>query len=218
MKKQTNRIWLMAITLIFFVITAFAGIEKEIPLNEVPDVVLKAAQKAVPGIELTEADVEKTHKGVVYEIEGTLDGKEYEIEVSSDGKVLEIEEEDEDSNIDDAELKTKLLLSSQRFNILERPIVYPTQQPAEVSSVIRVLQPAEETGWHKHMVPLHVYILQGEMNVEYDNSVVHTVSKGDAFVGVTDVWHNTTNTSNKPAVVFVVFMGAEGLENTINRE
>ena len=50
MKKQTNRIWLMAITLIFFVITAFAGIEKEIPLNEVPDVVLKAAQKAVPGM------------------------------------------------------------------------------------------------------------------------------------------------------------------------
>jgi hypothetical protein len=36
----------MANTLIFFVITAFAGIEKEIPLNEVPDVVLKAAQKA----------------------------------------------------------------------------------------------------------------------------------------------------------------------------
>ncbi len=101
MKKQANRIWLMAITLIFFVITAFAGIEKEIPLNEVPDVVLKAAQKAVPGIELTEAEVEKLHKGVVYEIEGTLDGKEYEIEVSSDGKVLEIEEEENDDDEDD---------------------------------------------------------------------------------------------------------------------
>ena len=218
MEKQSNKLWLIAITLILFVVTAFAENEKEIPLDKVPTAVLEAAQKAVPGIELTEAEVERTIKGLVYEIEGTLDGKEYEIEVSSDGKVLEIEEEDEDGNIDNAELKTKLLLSSQRFNILERPIVYPTQQPAEVSSVIRVLQPAEETGWHKHMVPLHAYILQGEMNVEYDNSVVHTVSKGDAFVGVTDVWHNTTNTSNKPAVVLVVFMGAEGLENTINRE
>ena len=218
MEKQSNKLWLIAITLILFVVTAFAENEKEIPLDKVPTAVLEAAQKAVPGIELTEAEVERTIKGLVYEIEGTLDGKEYEIEVSSDGKVLEIEEEDEDSNIDDAELKTKLLLSSQRFNILERPIVYPTQQPAEVSSVIRVLQPAEETGWHKHMVPLHAYILQGEINVEYDTSVIHTVSKGDAFVGVTDVWHNTTNTSNKPAVVLVVFMGAEGLENTINRE
>ncbi len=218
MEKQSNKLWLIAITLILFVVTAFAENEKEIPLDKVPTAVLEAAQKAVPGIELTEAEVERTIKGLVYEIEGTLDGKEYEIEVSSDGKVLEIEEEDEDGNIDNAELKTKLLLSSQRFNILERPIVYPTQQPAEVSSVIRVLQPAEETGWHKHMVPLHAYILQGEMNVEYDTSVIHTVSKGDAFIGVTDVWHNTTNTSNKPAVVLVVFMGAEGLENTINRE
>ena len=95
MKKQNNNIWLIAITLTFFVITAFAGIEKEILLNEVPDVVLKAAQKAVPGIELTEAEVEKTTKGVVYEIEGTLDSKKYEIEVSSDGKVLEIEEDED---------------------------------------------------------------------------------------------------------------------------
>ena len=98
MKKQTNRIWLMVITLIFFVITVFAGIEKEIPLNEVPDVVLKAAQKAVPGIELTEAEVERTLKGFVYEVEGTLDSKKYEIEVSSDGKVLEIEEDEEDED------------------------------------------------------------------------------------------------------------------------
>ena len=98
MKKQNNNIWLIAITLTFFVITAFAGIEKEIPLNEVPDVVLKAAQKAVPGIELTEAEVEKTTKGVVYEIEGTLDSKKYEIELSFDGKVLEIEEDEEDED------------------------------------------------------------------------------------------------------------------------
>ena len=79
MKKQGNTIWVMAITLIFCVITAFGGIEKDIPLNEVPDVVLKAAQKAVPGIKLTEAEVETTPDGVIYELEGKFDGKEYEI-------------------------------------------------------------------------------------------------------------------------------------------
>lgn len=100
MKKQNNKIWFIAITLTFFAITAFAEINKEIPLNKVPDVVLKAAQKAVPGIILTEAAVEKTRKGVVYVIEGTLDGKEYEIDLSSDGKVLEIKEENDDDDID----------------------------------------------------------------------------------------------------------------------
>ena len=73
---------------------------------------------------------------------------------------------------------------------------------------------------HKHMVPLHSYILQGELSIEYETSpsITQTISKGDAFLGVTDVWHNAKNTSDKPTEAFVVFMGAEGLENTINRE
>jgi|TARA_B110000263_G_C15013437_1_gene376149 quercetin dioxygenase-like cupin family protein len=119
-----------------------------------------------------------------------------------------------------ADLKTKMLLTSERLDIIGRPIVYPTQQPAEISSAIRVLQPGEETGWHKHMVPAHSYILQGELNIEYETnpSITQTVSKGEAFLGVTDVWHNAKNTSDKPTEAFVVFMGAEGLENTINKE
>ena len=40
---------------------------------------------------------------------------------------------------------------------------------------------------------------------------------GDAWVGAADVWHNASNITDQPAVVFVVFMGAEGLENTISR-
>ena len=44
-----------------------------------------------------------------------------------------------------------------------------------------------------------------------------TFSKGDAWVGAPDVLHNASNRTDQPAVVFVVFMGAEGLENTIRR-
>jgi len=90
---------------------------------------------------------------------------------------------------DNADLNTKMLLSSERVDIIGRPIVYPTQHPAEISSAIRVLQPGEETGWHKHMVPAHAYILQGEISIEYKTSpsITQTVSKGDAFLGVTDV-------------------------------
>ncbi len=45
----------------------------------------------------------------------------------------------------------------------------------------------------------------------------HTFSKGEAWVGAADVWHNASNKTDQPAVVFVVFMGAEGLENIVNR-
>ena len=72
--------------------------EEEIPLSKVPEKVLEAARKALPGIKLTEAEVEKTRKGVVYELEGSLGGKEYEIEVTAEGRVLGTEQEDEDDD------------------------------------------------------------------------------------------------------------------------
>ena len=98
----------MSKLLVAVILTLTAGItianaekEEEIPISKVPKEVLKAAQKAVPGIKLTEAEVEKTKKGLVYDLEGTVDGKEYEIEVSAAGKVLEIEQEGEDDKDDD---------------------------------------------------------------------------------------------------------------------
>ena len=93
----------VALALVTGVVVACAEKEEEVPLDKVPKIVLAAAQKAVPGIKLTEAEVEKTRKGLVYEIEGTLDGKEYEIEVSAEGKVLEIEQEGEDDEDEDGD-------------------------------------------------------------------------------------------------------------------
>ena len=112
------------------------------------------------------------------------------------------------------------LLQAQRLNVLEQQIIYPTQQPAEVTSVINVLQPGEETGWHKHMVPLHAYVMEGTTTMELEingGTQTRTFSKGDAWVGAADVWHNASNKTDQPVAVFVVFMGANGLENTIRR-
>jgi len=69
--------------------------EQEIALSEVPAPVIAAAEGAVKGIVLTEAEVEEEDGQTVYELEGTVAGKTYEIEVSSEGKVLEIEQEDD---------------------------------------------------------------------------------------------------------------------------
>ncbi|UCG56629.1 MAG: hypothetical protein JSU70_17415 [Phycisphaerales bacterium] len=75
--------------------------EKEIPLSEVPAAVVAAAEGAVEGISLTEADVEEEDGRTVYGLEGTADGIEYSIEVTADGKVLEVEKETEDDEDDD---------------------------------------------------------------------------------------------------------------------
>jgi len=75
--------------------------EKEVPLSEVPQEALKAAQGAVDGITIAEAEMEKEDGQTLYILEGTAVGKEYEIEVTPEGKVLEIEEETEDHEEDE---------------------------------------------------------------------------------------------------------------------
>ena len=70
------------------------------------------------------------------------------------------------------------------------------------------------------MVPHHAYIMEGTATIEFevDGDIhTHTFSKGEAWVGAADAWHNASNKTDQPAAAFVVFMGAEGLENTINR-
>ena len=67
--------------------------ETEIPLAEVPGPVMAAARQAVPGIEITEAEIEDEDGQKVYELSGEADGKRYEIEISGTGEILEVEED-----------------------------------------------------------------------------------------------------------------------------
>jgi hypothetical protein len=78
--------------------------DEKVPLSDVPDTVLKAADEAVPGGEITAAEREVEDGQVTYDIEKVVDGVEYEIEVTADGVVKEVEKEDgEDDDADDDE-------------------------------------------------------------------------------------------------------------------
>lgn len=74
--------------------------EEKIPLDQVPANVKNAAQAALPGLVLEEAERETEDGTVVYSLQGTADGEEYEVEVSAAEKVLEIEKEDDDEDDD----------------------------------------------------------------------------------------------------------------------
>lgn len=67
--------------------------EQEVSLDDVPLTAIQAAENALPGIRLTEAEIELEDGIDVYELEGERDGKQYEIEVTADGKIIEIEED-----------------------------------------------------------------------------------------------------------------------------
>lgn len=75
--------------------------ERDIPLSEVPEQVIAAAKAAVEGIILTDAEIEETRKGLIYEIEGYVGDTEYEIEITPEGEVIEVEIENDDDDDDD---------------------------------------------------------------------------------------------------------------------
>ncbi len=95
------------------------------------------------------------------------------------------------------------------------PIVYPSQKPAIVTSLIVTLMPGEETGWHQHGVPVYGYILEGEVTIDYEGQSPQTYRTGEALVDAMQVRHNGTNKGETPARILVVFMGAEGAHNVI---
>jgi quercetin dioxygenase-like cupin family protein len=99
--------------------------------------------------------------------------------------------------------------------VLGQPIAYPTAGPAKVAAVVVTMLPGEETGWHSHDVPMFGYILEGEVTVDYGAHGTRTYRPGDAVMESIDIAHNGRNTGARPARILAVFMGAEGLSNTL---
>ncbi len=114
----------------------------------------------------------------------------------------------------DANPKVQPLLSTGRTVIGER-FAYPTGAPARVTSVIVTLKPGEETGWHRHGVPLYGYILEGELTVDYGPHGKRVYRKGDSLMEAMNAPHNGRNTGAGTMRVLAVFMGAEGRPNTV---
>lgn len=110
--------------------------------------------------------------------------------------------------------KVQPLLSTGRTVIGER-IVYPAGAPATVTAVIVTLKPGEQTGWHRHGVPLYGYILEGELTVDYGVHGKRVYRKGDSLMEAIAAPHNGRNTGAGIMRVLAVYMGAQGRPNSV---
>lgn len=99
--------------------------------------------------------------------------------------------------------------------VLGQPIVYPRSEPAKVVSVIVTMLPGEETGWHRHDVPMFGLILEGEVTVDYGARGTRIYRQGEAVMEAIDLAHNGRNTGTVPARILAVFMGAKDVPNTV---
>jgi quercetin dioxygenase-like cupin family protein len=106
------------------------------------------------------------------------------------------------------------LLSTGK-TVLGQTVSYPVGAPAKVTAAIVAMQPGAETGWHEHDVPLFGYMLEGELTVDYGAKGMRVYRKGDSLVEAIDVPHNGRNTGSGVARILAVFMGADGVPDTV---
>lgn len=110
---------------------------------------------------------------------------------------------------------TAAALLSTSQTIIGQPISYPTQTPANVTAAIITMPPGAKTGWHVHEVPLFAYMLEGTLKVDYGAQGQRVYNKGDSFIEAIRQPHDGENMGPEPVKVLAVFIGADGLKNTM---
>jgi quercetin dioxygenase-like cupin family protein len=111
-------------------------------------------------------------------------------------------------------VKAEVLLSTGK-TIIGQPISYPTQTPAKVTAAIITMPAGAKTGWHIHEVPLFAHILEGELKVDYGPHGERVYKKGDTFMEAVNEPHDGASIGSRAAKVLAVFIGAEGLKNSL---
>ncbi len=107
-------------------------------------------------------------------------------------------------------LLTPLLSSGS--TIIDQPIAYPEGTP-KITAAIVTIPPGGETGWHLHEVPLVVYVLEGEVTVDYGEKGVKVVKAGESMLEAMNWAHNGMNKGDGPLRILAVYLGADGIEN-----
>jgi quercetin dioxygenase-like cupin family protein len=114
---------------------------------------------------------------------------------------------------------TPLLATGQ--TVLGQTIAYP-EAPPQVTAVIVTLPPGASTGLHRHEVPLFGYLLEGELTVAYhgpDGTVTErTYLPGEALMEAIGTPHDGRNTGPGDVRILAVFIGADGIPNTVGVE
>ncbi|MGE4221412.1 MAG: cupin domain-containing protein [Alphaproteobacteria bacterium] len=106
----------------------------------------------------------------------------------------------------------KTVLSTGQ-TILGEPIQYPAGM-AKVTAAEVTIAPGGETLLHQHGVPMMVYILDGEVSVDYGDKGVRVFKTGDAFVEAMST-HKGMNKTAKPVRILAIYMGSDSGTNVV---
>ncbi len=90
------------------------------------------------------------------------------------------------------------------------PVRYLSTPNPEVSSMILALPPGGKTDWMIHPVPGYIYVLEGQLTVEFEDGSHIIFKTGQAFMQAHTKWHRGINEGTRPMRFLAVFFGEKG--------
>ena len=90
------------------------------------------------------------------------------------------------------------------------PLHYLSTPEPVVSSDILTVPPGGVSRWMIHPVPAYLYVLQGELTLEFVDGKRQTFHTGQAFLQSQTKWHRGRNEGQVPLRFLAVFLGSNG--------
>lgn len=87
--------------------------------------------------------------------------------------------------------------------IIGQLLEYPQGTPNIITSIVTIPIGVEK-GFHTHENILAVYVMQGELTINYEDHATKKYSKGDSFVEAINISHKAKNTGITDTKLIVV--------------
>lgn len=99
--------------------------------------------------------------------------------------------------------------------VVGQPVEYTKTDNPEVVSVMQLFDVGGETGWHYHVHSSHIFILEGELELETLDGAKYQFKQGQAYMESVNVWHNGRNVGKGPLKILAVSFIEKGKSNNV---
>jgi quercetin dioxygenase-like cupin family protein len=102
--------------------------------------------------------------------------------------------------------------------VLGQKIRYPDFKNDEITLCKVTIHPGKATGWHKHLIPVFAYVLEGTLTVEIETGSTKTYPPNSSISEVFNTFHNGINLGNEKVVLLAFYLGGKGEPLSIKKE
>jgi quercetin dioxygenase-like cupin family protein len=96
------------------------------------------------------------------------------------------------------------------------PLLYLSTPNPVITSDILTIPPGGVSRWMTHPVPAYLYVLQGDLTVEFIDGSKKTFHEGEVLLQPRAAWHRGRNEGQRPLRFLAVFLGAKGVPGILH--